>query len=70
MIPFFVVEENELGVVAGAIGVLDFDGLSDADWQDVRNKPAIDVIKNRLGVWGILQGRMDFFCGQIGRAHV
>lgn len=28
LIPFLIVEENELGVVAGAIGVLDFDGLT------------------------------------------
>jgi len=28
LIPFLIVEENELGVVAGAVGVLDFDGLT------------------------------------------
>ncbi len=66
LVPFFVVEEDELGVVAGLVGVFDFDGLARSDVKDVRNELAVHVIEHGLGRGNFAKGWMDLVVGELG----
>ena len=66
LVPLVVIEENELGIVAGRVGVFDFDGLPGTNRQDVRSESAIDIIENRLGARNLLERRMDLIARELG----
>ena len=53
--------------MAGAIGVFHFDSLSSADWEDVGNESAVDVIEDRLGGRDIPEVGMDLVVGEFGQ---